>query len=283
MISRRNFLQLASAGLASGFLPGTLSAVTEPGKNKLKSIGFIAGIVGKEMQQDWTGTLQKAAEFGFSEIETGSTYGEKPAGFLKICREIGIKPFAGGTSLQLLMKEPEKYFDLYNELNYKYIVIYYPWLTGGPFLLEDCKKSAGLLNELGKKAREWKLTLCWHNHDKEFIDMEEGLPFDYLMNNTEKDLVKCEMDIYWVKKGGANPLKTLEKYEGRIPILHIKDMAPGVKQDFECPGSGIIDFSSIFAEARRQGIVHYIVERDNCPDGLACLQSSGEYLKKLKF
>jgi sugar phosphate isomerase/epimerase len=113
--------------------------------------------------------------------------------------------------------------------------------------------------------------------------MEEGMPFDYLMEHTDSKLVQCEMDIYWVKKGGADPLTMLKKYAGRIPILHVKDMAPGDAQDFECPGSGIIDFPSIFAEAAKQNIQHYFVERDNCPDGMACLKSSGAYLKGLRF
>ena len=74
-----------------------------------------------------------------------------------------------------------------------------------------------------------------------------------------------------------------KKYKGRIPILHIKDMAEGSEQDFICPGSGIIDFAPIFKEAKKQGIEHYIVERDNEPDGIGCLKSSGEYLRNLGF
>jgi sugar phosphate isomerase/epimerase len=113
--------------------------------------------------------------------------------------------------------------------------------------------------------------------------MEEGMPFDYRMANTDKDLVKCEMDVYWVAKGGADPLEVLKKYDGRIKILHIKDMAAGPKQDFECPGSVIIDFPAIFKESTKQGIEHYFVERDNIVDGMACLKSSGAYLKNLTF
>jgi hypothetical protein len=60
-------------------------------------------------------------------------------------------------------------------------------------------------------------------------------------------------------------------------------MAAGSAQDFECPGSGIIDFPSLFREAQDQGIMHYMVERDNVPDGMACLQSAGAYLKNLRF
>ena len=269
---------MATAGL---FTVNPLLSITDEGTGTLKQFGFIAGIANKAMESDWKDTLKKAVEFGFSELEGGSNYASSPKEFLSFCKEVGIKPLTSGTSLDPLIKEPQKYFDLYNELNYNYMVIYWPWLTGGPFTYEECKKSAELLNELGAKAKKNGLTLLWHNHDKEFHEMEKGLPFDYLMENTDPDLVQCELDIYWVKKGGGNPLEVLKKYKGRIPILHVKDMTP--EGDFICPGRGIIDFVPIFKEADKQGIEHYIVERDNEPDGIGCLRSSGEFMKNISF
>jgi len=53
--------------------------------------------------------------------------------------------------------------------------------------------------------------------------------------------------------------------------------------DFTCPGSGIIDFPSLFSEAADQGINHYFVERDNVVNGLECLRTSAEYLKNITF
>lgn len=283
MKTRRDFIRtgiVAGAGFVAS-MPMLSTAGT--GQNKLKSFGFISGIAGEALKADWKGTLEKAAGFGFTEIEGGSNYASSPQEFLSFCKETGIKPIASGTSLEPLMKEPQKFFDQQNELKMKYIVCYWPWLGGGSFMLEDCKKSAGILNELGQKAKNNGLELLWHNHDREFHEMEDGLPFDYLMQHTDPRVVNCEMDIYWVKKGGGDPLEMLKKYAGRIKILHVKDMAPGPEQDFICPGSGIIDFAPIFREAAKQGIDHYIVERDNEPDGIGCLKSSGEFLRNIRF
>ena len=113
--------------------------------------------------------------------------------------------------------------------------------------------------------------------------MEEGLPFDYLMNYTDKNLVKCEMDVYWVAKGGADPLAFLQKYRGRYEILHLKDMTRDDQKTFECVGSGSIDFAALLREAQKQNIQHYFVEYDNVVDGMACLKSSGEFLHNLSF
>jgi len=272
---------MAATAAAPAVLGSLLPACS--GQDRLKKFGFISGIIGKELKGDWKAVLKKAVEFGFSEIETGDYLGDSAAGFSAFCKEIGLTPVAGGIGFNENADVTSKRLDALIELGLKYAVTYWPWLTGGSFTLADCKQSVNILNNLGYLCKQKGLTLCWHNHDKEFIPLEGGLPFDFLMNHTDPELVKCEMDIYWVTKVGGNPLEVLKKYAGRIPILHVKDMAPGSTQDFECPGSGIIDFPSIFSEAMSQGIAHYMVERDNVQDGMACLQSAGEYLSSLRF
>lgn len=281
MTSRRSFISTVTVAAASLMISRDLLAA--PAKGKLKKFGFISGIIGKELAGDWKKILKQTVEFGFTELETGKYLGDSASSFLTYCKEIGIKPVAGGITFTEKEDELKKKLDSLAELNMKYAVNYWPWLTGGPFTLDDCKKSAELLNKLGEACKQRGLKFCWHNHNKEFIAMGKGLPFDYLMENTDKDLVECELDLYWVTKGGADPLALLKKYSGRYPILHVKDMAPGPAQDFECPGSGIIDFPTIFREAAKQGIEHYFVERDNVPDGMACLRASGTYLKNLEF
>jgi sugar phosphate isomerase/epimerase len=286
MISRRSFItKSVVATAAATAVPAFLSSLSMAcsGERKLKKIGFISGIIAKELEGNWKSVLRKTVEFGFSEIEIGDYLGDSASAFLKYCKEIDLIPVAGGIDFNASDEDTLKRIDTLKELGLKYAVVYWPWMTGGPFKLDDCKRSVDVLNSLGDLCYKNDLTLCWHNHDKEFLPMDEDLPFNFLMNHTEMNLVKCEMDIYWVKKGGADPLAMLKKYPGRIVILHVKDMAPGSAQDFECPGNGIIDFPSIFAEAQKQEIAHYIVERDQVPDGMACLQSSGTYLRNLRF
>jgi len=283
MKTRRDFIRTSIFAGAGVLAASPILSLAAEGKNKLKNFGFISGIAGEAMKADWKGTLKKADEFGFTEIEGGSNHAASPQEFLSYCKEVGIKPIAGALDFKTKNEDLSKVFDNLNELKLKYAVVYWPWMGGGPFKLDDCKKSCEILNDLGAKTKANGLQLLWHNHDKEFHTMEEGLPFDYIMNHTDPKTVQCEMDIYWVQKGGADPLEFLKKYSGRIPVLHVKDMAAGPEQDFICPGRGIIDFASIFAEAKKQGIEHYFVERDNEPDGIGCLKSSGEFLRNIRF
>lgn len=281
MLTRRKFISTTAVTAVATML--SIDAFSLQERRKLKNFGFISGIIGKELKDDWKAALKQAASYGFTEIETGNFMGESAETFLYYLKETGIKLPAGGFDFKASEDELKKSMNLLKSLKVKYAVVYWPWYTGGPFTLEDCKKSAERLNYLGKVCKDNGLALCWHNHDKEFKTMEAGLPFDYLMDNTDKKLVFCELDLYWVKKGGADPLSVMKQYPGRFPILHVKDMAPGDAMDFECPGSGIIDFPSLFSEAGKQSIKHYMVERDNVPDGMACLKSSAAYLKDLTF
>jgi sugar phosphate isomerase/epimerase len=283
MFTRRNFLQTLTAGAAAAIAANPLFALGNEGARKLKNIGYIEGIIEKELKGDWKAVLRETVKYGYTEIETGRYMGDSAKSFLKDCHEIGIKPVAGGTVFSKNMDEVNRSLDKLNELELKYAVIYWPWLISGPFKLEDCKISAEMLNQIGDVCKKRGFILCWHNHNKEFIPMEKGLPYDYLVANIDSDLVKCEMDIYWVVKGGADPVNLLKKYRGRYVIMHVKDMAPGPEKDFACPGSGIINFPAIFSEAADQGIEHYFVERDNAVNGMECLKTSADYLKKISF
>jgi sugar phosphate isomerase/epimerase len=281
MITRRKFISGTATALILSPLAGDIFAGIQ-GK-KLKDFGFISGIIGKELKADWIEALKKAASFGYTEIETGNYLGESLEGFITFLKETGLKLVAGGFEFRSSDEDLKKSLELLKKLKVGIAVVYWPWFTGGPFSLAECKQSAERLNILGKVCHENGLEFAWHNHDKEFIAMEEGLPFDFLMKNTDPSLVKCELDVYWAAKGGVDPVELMKKYAGRYNILHIKDMAPGTAKDFECPGSGIIDFPAVFREADKQGIKHLMVERDNVPDGMACLQSAADYLKNLKY
>lgn len=283
MTTRRQFLTQALVG--AGVL-GTspISLFAGKRKNKLENFGYISGILKNELAQgDWKEILRLTVAMGYTEYE-GGVQGDSPSEFRTFLKQIGLRYVAGGFGMSDDMDQVRTNLDQLAELGVEYSVIYWPWFVGAPFKLEDCKRSAPILNKIGELASERNLKLCWHNHDKEFLNMEnDQLPFDYLMANTSKDLVHVEMDIYWVIKGGADPIDLLRKYPGRVKIMHVKDMKDEVSKDFECPGSGVIDFAPIFAEARKQKILHYFVERDNVTDGIDCLKVSSEYLKKLRF
>lgn len=282
MLNRRDFIKTTIASAtATMLLPQQVLGINE--NKKLQNIGYISGMLKNHVnKRNWKRVLKKTVKYGYTEYE-GGIQGESATEFKNYCEEIGLRYIAGGIKFTEEMDRIKERLDEIKSLGMSYAVCYWPWFSGGPFKLEDCKKSAPLLNKIGELANQRDLNFCWHNHDKEFKEMEKGTPFEYLMKNTDENQVYLEMDIYWVKKGGANPLEILKKYEGRTKIFHVKDMADDDAQSIRCPGKGIINFVPIFAEGYRQGIEHYFVERDKVVDGLDCLKSSADFLKNTDF
>jgi sugar phosphate isomerase/epimerase len=184
-----------------------------------------------------------------------------------------------------MLKETDRQIAEALDSGKEYWVCYWPWQTDAKNITADeAKAAADNLNKLGQACKKGGIKFCWHNHNWEFEKAtSEGYPFDILMKNTDPQTVRSELDLYWVKKGGGNPLECLKKYPGRFEILHVKDMDATPERSFACPGSGIIDFKPIFREAWDQGVRHYIVEKDGEMNGVECLQSSAQYLKSVRF
>jgi sugar phosphate isomerase/epimerase len=107
--------------------------------------------------------------------------------------------------------------------------------------------------------------------------------YDYFLQNTDPLLVSMELDIYWIYKGGGDPLYYFDTYPGRFELLHMKDMKDDVEESFACVGSGKIDFQAIIDKAGIAGVKHLIVEHDHPEKPMECARSSYEHIMSLKF
>jgi sugar phosphate isomerase/epimerase len=127
---------------------------------------------------------------------------------------------------------------------------------------EDYKMVAAKLNTAGKICQQYGLQLAYHNHDFEFKKLEDGSAgYDIILQNTDKELVKLELDLYWVSKAGLDPIKLLEENPGRFPMFHVKDMDKHTGSFTEV-GSGTIDFKRIFKKRTLAGAGHLFIEQD---------------------
>lgn len=283
--NRRQFI--TTLGLSAAALSAGLPAWAYDKKRiKLEQIGFISGIVSNALRADWKGNLEKISRMGYTEMEMGGYYGESVAEFKSFCKSLNISPFAGGSTLVNMVKDPERQIAKELEMGKEYWVCYWPWQTPDKQIInkDEIKPAVDELNKLGAICKKEGIKFCWHNHALEFENKtDEGMVYDIIMKNTDPDTVKSQLDIYWVYKGGGDAVKVLKKYPGRVDILHVKDMDNTAEKSFACPGSGIIDFRPVFREASDQGVRHYIVEKDNERNGMECLASSANYLKNVRF
>lgn len=250
-----------------------------------KAVGLQLYTVRKEMNKDLEGTLQKVAQIGYKEIELagyrpGAFYGKSPKEFSNIASDLGLHIVSSHNGFS--PDRAEKIIEDNVALGVQYTV--QPYL--GNTLrknLDDYKKLAEQFNKYGELCNKAGLRFAYHNHNFEFIEMEGKIPYDLLLQETDTNLVGFEMDLYWIKKAGYEPLDYFSKYPGRFILWHVKDMDPKTGNYTEV-GSGNTDFKSIFQQAQNSGMEHYFVELDNSvKPALESIKISFDYLNNSDF
>src|SRR5262245_10804046 len=143
------------------------------------------------------------------------------------------------------------------------------------------------LNRVGREYRERGLTFGYHNHHIEFVPVDGVVPYDYLMSNTDPNLVKIELDIGWLATAGVDPVTYLRRHSGRVIACHLKDYDPRVATDVPQrklvpPGAGTIDFAAVLAAMRETGVQHGFIEVDVSDDPLGDVRRGHAHLQALK-
>ena len=277
MHSRRSFLQTASIFSAGILARPSLNFLPDFRK---ETIGLQLYTVRDAMKDDPAGTLAKVAQIGYNSVEgatytgTEKFYGMDPKAFSTLLRQNGLEMPSShyrlgedetdGVTKGTILHDWDQAVEDAGALGIKYMVC--AWLSPKERLgLDHYKKLAAELNTAAEKCRSNGIQLCYHNHDFEFEQQDGQFPYDILLNNTDKDLVKLEIDMYWVTKAGQDPIALIEKHPGRFPLWHLKDMDKTPEHAFTEVGNGTIDFKKIFTHAKKAGLKYFFVEQDKCP------------------
>lgn len=280
-IDRRTFVKVlgaGTAGVALGCSPKTMSGAA--GSRKLDRVGIQLYTVRNDMEKDFEGTLSKIAGIGYKEVEFAGYFGHSPSDVRAILNRLNITAPSAHGPLSMLTDNWQKTIDNAKVMGHEYLIVAY-LNDDQRKSLDDYRRHADLFNSAGETARKSGVKLGYHNHDFEFKPMEGKLPYDLLLERTDPNLVKLEMDLFWITKGGQNPLTYFSRYPGRIELVHVKDM--DASQNMVDVGKGTINWAQIFAERDKAGIRHFFVEHDNPPVPLDSAKASYEYLSKLTF
>jgi len=291
MASRRTFVKSAAALSAIAFVKNPLTSF-----KPAPLIGLQLYTVRDAMQQDAIGTLERVAKIGYNSVEgatyTGSEkfYGMDPSAFKKVLKDNGLVMLSGHYRLGeekspavvkgTMLHDWQKAVDDAAAVGLKYMVCAYlsEEERGG---LDHYKALAEAFDKAGETCKKSGIHFCYHNHNFEFEAQSGVYPYDILLDDTDKNLVKMEMDLYWVKKAGHDPIELFRKHPGRFPLWHVKDMSNTADRDFTEVGNGIIDFKAIFREKALAGMKYFFVEQDKCPGSpFDSITQSFNYIKK---
>lgn len=301
MLNRRQFLfGSGAAALSALALPKMVSAfLMEPAPHPLGLQLFtLFGVI----ESDVKGNLKKVRDIGFTEIESAFSklpnyYGMSPKEFAATCKDLGLSwkshhvlgaPFKlpkGATMPKGLTLPPhmlnlkddmQKLVDDAAEGGISYLVC--ANIPTGT--LDEIKESNEILNKTGEACKKVNIQFCYHNHDMEFKEVEGKTPYHLMLEGTDKNLVKMELDLCWVTKAGVNPVDLFKAHPGRFPLLHVKDLDKERKGPVPV-GEGVVDFKTVFANVKIAGAKHYFVEHDMPKDAFESIATSYKNLRAM--
>ncbi len=291
MTTRRSFLK-SSAVYSAGLLiaPSLLNY-------NHKYIGLQLYTVRDAMQSDPSATLARVSKIGYNSVEgatytgTQKFYGMEAAEFSRLLKRNGLimpsshyrlgdEKMNGEMPKGTIMQDWGKAVDDAAAVGIKYMVCAYlsEAERGGT---DRYKHIAEQFNKAGETCKKSGIQLCYHNHDFEFKKEDGKFMYEVLLENTDKNLVKMEMDLYWVNKAGQDPIALINQHPGRFPLWHVKDMDKTPEHSFTEVGNGSIDFKKIFKYADKAGLQYFFVEQDKTPgDPFNSITQSISYIKK---
>jgi sugar phosphate isomerase/epimerase len=286
-MKRRHFIHNLSLG-AAGLYMNKLFA----GQIKKKALNVQLYTVRDAVSKNLEGTLERLAGLGYKNIElygyNGTFFGKTASEFKTILGNTGIKVLSSHHTTGIAMKGAgtlsngwDKAIEDIHAIGAEYMVC--AFLFPNERTPENYKALPAMFEKAATSTKTAGIQFAYHNHDFEFEKLDDTLVYDFLLKNTPGDLVKMEMDLYWISKAGQDPVAYFEKYPGRFAMWHVKDMEAGTKAITEV-GNGTIDFDRIFKARKKAGLKYWFVEQDTSKrDMFESLTISRDHLAKKNY
>jgi sugar phosphate isomerase/epimerase len=250
--------------------------------------------VRESLKQDNLGTLEKVADIGYKNLQLTRVAATKDgiqhvAGTLSAAElnrtldKLGMKIINIHASINE-NTDWDRLIAFNQEIGSSAVMIPMGYFTDKRSVLDY----ANTLNKYGEICRKSGVDFYYHNHFQEFKIVDENKTIlDFLLENTDNNLVKFEFDTYWATRGGVDPVEWLLKLGDRCDVAHQKDLPANVspvnwydyfgkdanitltemlytqKPDhFTEIGEGILDINSLIETMRKVGVKYVFVEQD---------------------
>lgn len=212
-----------------------------------------------ETARDFTGTIRRVAEMGYDGVEFAGYGGLTAEEMHSLLTEVGLRAYSSHVALPLLEQQLDQEIAYCKQIGSPYLFL--PWLAPDMRNEETIRSLAPRLNGFGKRCQQQGIIFGYHNHDFEFATLPDGTTLlDLLLSQTDPALVSLELDVYWAAYAGVSPASILERYAGRVPTIHVKDMTPD--RHFTEVGDGTLNLAQLLPVAEKSGTKVFIVEND---------------------
>ena len=294
-MNRRQFINRSAALLAAGSIAHQHLFATEAAKLNKGRIGIQLYSIKDELPKDFTGSLKKLSDMGYSSVEPYGFNGEKF--FNRTMKELSIMvkdmgmtisgTHTGSRMLPEDINDPA--WDIWKKIAAELKSGGGKWaiqasVPGGGRLdnMDNIKRVAAHFNRVGEVCNKEGVKFAFHNHTEVFtkIDGEEIL--DLLIKNTNPKLVFFQLDLGHTVNGGGDCLRLIREHSKRIVLWHASDFDAATRKYTEV-GKGSVPYPALFDMAKSAGLEQLTVEQETGGDIFASCKVDFDYLKQFKW
>ena len=212
---------------------------------------------------DIAATMKKVRQLGYEAVQTSALGAIDPAELKRITDGEGLQIVATHVSYDRIRDEPQAVIDEHKLWGCRHVAI--GGLPGDFRNEEGFPAFARQASQAARPLIDAGLTFSYHNHSFELQRFGGRTALQILAEESDPEVFSFEIDTYWIQHGGANPVTWLDRLNGRMHVVHLKDMAmDGSKQLFAEVGEGNLEWEPILAACKRAAIEWYIIEQDTC-------------------
>jgi len=153
--------------------------------------------------------------------------------------------------------------------------------------VEELKKLAQVMNEVGKQTADLGVQAVYHNHMNQLGETPEEV--DVIVQAMDPRYIKLLLDIAHYKQGGGEPHEAVIRYKDILHSLHLKDTKPAETKSgykFVELGQGRVDVPAVFKALDKVKFKGWaVVELDGVPDPekspLICAEINKKYITEV--
>ena len=236
--------------------------------------------VREETARDMPATLRRISEIGYPAVKFAG-YGDlSPQDLKTTVDDLGLRVSGAHVPYDSWETDPEQVIADMQALDCAHAIL--PMVPPEQRRDESAVATlAGSLSRWGELCRQEGLTFSYHNHDFEFAPLGGATMWDVLVRETDPELVYFELDLYWVRYGGADPEPLLSDLGDRIPLVHLKDMSSDEQRSDLPVGEGTMPWNELLTAADAAGVQWYVAEQDNPRDALEDVKISLQSMREM--
>ncbi len=216
------------------------------------------------LDKDPDHTLKSLSDMGYAHVEMAGTAGLEHEAFKVLLNKHGLTAVSSHLPYEKIVEQTESIIEEARLFDLEFVVV--PWLGGDAFGdAHAWQSAASQMNSAGAILRSAGIKLCYHNHAHEFAEYDGKTAFDHIFDHSESTNLGLELDTAWAAIGNSNVPALIDRFKGRLPLLHLKDyrLDSNGEPVLTELGHGIIKWGPILEAAQNAGVIWYIAELDN--------------------